>query len=230
MPDLRLMITPLLTEIPLGAPVRVELNLTNNSDSAVTIPARIDMKSTCIRGVVKDPSGTLRSFRSIIGCVDEEPLVELGPKKSVAKSLTLLRGGDGPLFPSSGVSEIAVTLRWALPSTGEAGPMPDAVVQGSTAVFITGANTGAHAKAAYKVLTTPDTHLVLALGGTHLSSGIEAIETAVGNDLLGPHWSVVNAKALAKVGRKEYGRKLLEGKEQCVMSVDEKKKLERLLK
>ncbi|KAH7114687.1 hypothetical protein EDB81DRAFT_920776 [Dactylonectria macrodidyma] len=230
MPDLRLKITPLLTEVPLGAPVRVELKLTNNSDTAVKIPARIDMKSTCIRGVVKDPSGTLRRFRSIIGCVDEEPLTELEPTKSVTKSLTLLRGGDGSLFPSSGVSEITVTLRWVLPSIGEAGPMPEAVVQGSTTVFITGANNGAHAKAAHKVLTTPDAVLALALGGTHLGSGIEAIETAVGDDVLGPHWSVVNAKALAKVGKKEYGRQLLEDKEKFVMSVDEKEKLEYLLK
>ncbi|KAL7916694.1 hypothetical protein GGI35DRAFT_466230 [Trichoderma velutinum] len=230
MPELQLMITPLLTEVPLGAPVRVEVKITNNSDAAVKIPARIDLKSTCIGGVVKGPSGTQRSFRSIIGCVDDEPLTDLEPKKSAIKSLTLLRGSEGSLFPSSGVYEIAVTLRWALPSTGEAGPMPQAVVEGNTTVLITGPHTDAHAKAAHKVLTTPDAHLVLAFGGTNLRSGIEAVEAAVRDDVLGPHWSVVNAKVLAKVGKKEYSRQLLKGKVQCVMTVDEKMKLERLLK
>jgi hypothetical protein len=230
MPDLKLELTPLLTEVPLGAPVRVQLKLTNNSDREVTIPARIDLKSTCLQGNVKDAHGTKRSFRSIIGCVDENPLTELGPKKSVTKSLTLLRGGDGALFPISGVSEISVALRWTLPSVGEAGPLPEAEVQGSTTVFITGAHSGAHAKAAHIVLTTPDAHLVLALGGTHMKLGLEAVETAVGNDVLGPHWSVVKAKALAKAGEKEYGRQHLGGKEKSIMSGDEKEKLQTLLK
>ena len=151
---------------------------------------------------MKDAYGTKRSFRLITGYVDENPLTELGPKKSVTKSLTLLRGGDRALFPICGVSEVSVTLRWALPSAGEADPLPEAEVQGNTTVFITGAHSGPHAKAAHMVLTTPDAHLVLALGGTHMKLGLEAVETAVGNDVLGPQWSVVKAKALAKAGKR----------------------------
>lgn len=227
-PDLKLEVSPLLTEVPLGAPVRVELKLTNNGTDNITIPARIDLKSSALRGVVKDANGTARGFRSIIGCVDEEPLTELKPKESAVKSLTLLRGGDGALFPITGVSEISVTLRWALPSD-EVKPLPEVVLQGSTTVFVTGAYTAAHAKAAHTVLTTPDAHLVLALGGTYLTGGFEAVEAAAGDGDLGPHWSVVKAKALAKEGKCDYGRKLLKGDKKCVMSDDEKKKLESLL-
>lgn len=230
MPELKLEVTPVLTEVPIGAPVRVELKLTNTSDVEVTIPGRIDLKSSCVHGVVKDASGTARSFRSIIGCVDEEPLTQLAPKDSVMKSLTLLRGGDGALFPMSGVSEISVTLRWDLPSAGEAGAQPSAIVIGSTTVFITGASSASHAEAAHKVLTCPDAHLVLALGSTHLTTGFEAVEAAVANDVLCKHWNVVKAKALAKAGKKENGTRLLGGKHECVMSHDEKKKLELLLK
>ena len=96
-------------------------------------------------------------------------------------------GGDGALFPISGVSEISVTLRWALPSAGETGLLPEAAVQGSTTVFVTGASTASHAKAAHKLLTTPNTHLVLALGGTHFKDGLEAVELGAGNDVLGKH-------------------------------------------
>ena len=229
-PDLELELIPLLNEVPIGAPVRVDIKLTNNSDAAVTIPARIDLKSTSLQGVVKDATGTERSFRSLIGCVDELPLTDLAPKESVTKSLTLLRGGDGALFPISGVSEISVTLRWALPSAGETGLLPDAAVQGSTTVFITGASSASHAKAAHKLLTTPDAHLVLALGGTHLMHGLEAVEMGVGNDVLGQHWNAIKAKALAKKGKREYGKQLFGGKEKSVMSGDEKDKLQRLLK
>jgi hypothetical protein len=179
---------------------------------------------------VKDAYGTKRSFRLITGCVDENPLTELGSKKSVTKSLTLLRGGDRALFPISGVSEDSVTLRWALPSAGEADPLPEAEVQGNTTVFITGAHSGPHAKAAHIVLTTPDAHLVLALGGTHMKLGLEAVETAVGNDVLGPQWSVVKAKALAKAVKKENGRQHLGGKKESIMSGDKKEKLQTLLK
>lgn len=228
-PDLKLEIKPLLTEVPLGAPVRVELKLTNTSETDhIAVPARIDLKSSALRGVVKDFNGTARGFRSIIGCGDEEPLSDLKPKESVIKSLTLLRGGDGALFPTTGVSRISFTLRWALP-LDKANPLPKVVVHGSTTVFVTEAHTAAHAKAAHKVLTTPDTHLVLALGGTHRASGFEAVETAVGDGDLGPHWSVVKAKALAKAGKCEYGRQLLKDNQKCVMSDDEKQKLEQLL-
>ncbi|KAH7400403.1 hypothetical protein BKA64DRAFT_481335 [Cadophora sp. MPI-SDFR-AT-0126] len=229
-PDLKLELTPLLEEVPIGAPVRVDLKLTNNSKVTVKVPARIDLKSTSLQGVVKDSTGTERSFKSLIGCVDELPLTKLEPEKSITQSLTLWRGGDGALFPISGVSEISVTLRWALPSAGETGLLPEAAVQASTTVFITGASTASHAKAAHKLLTTPDAHLVLAFGGTHLKDGFDAVEFGTGNDVLGKHWSAVKAKALAKDGKKEPGRQLLGGAQKPVMSDNEKDKLQLLLK
>jgi hypothetical protein len=76
--DLKHELTPLLTEVPLEAPIRVQLKLTN-SDREVTIPARIDLKSTCLQGNVKDAHGTKRGLRSIIRCVDETSLTELEP-------------------------------------------------------------------------------------------------------------------------------------------------------
>jgi hypothetical protein len=230
MPELKLELTPLRTELPLGAPVRIELKLSNKSDTTIPIPKRIDLKSNCIRGVVTDPSGKSRTFKSLFGCLDEEPLVDLKQKSSVTKSLTLLRGGEGALFPSSGISTITVQIRWALPSAGEAGPIPEAVVSGSTTVLVMGPHTGAHAKSAHKVLTSPDLQLLMALGGTHLTGGIEAVEAAMNCDVLAPHWNVVQAKSLAKTGNKQYGRDLLGREGECVMSHDEKQKLERLLK
>ncbi|KAH8588343.1 hypothetical protein B0O99DRAFT_677525 [Bisporella sp. PMI_857] len=230
MPELKLEVVPLLTEVPLGAPVRVQLKLTNTSDVEVTIPGRIDLKSSSVHGVVTDASGTARSFKSIIGCVDEEPLKQLAPNETVTSSLTLLRGGDGALFPMSGVSDISVTLRWGLPSAGEVGEQPLAIVIGSATVFITGASNSSHAKAAHQVLTSPDAHLVLALGATHLTDGTEAVEAALANDVLRKHWNAIKAKSLATSGKKEDSRKLLEGKHECVMSDAEEKKLNRLLK
>ncbi|KFY24778.1 hypothetical protein V491_02018 [Pseudogymnoascus sp. VKM F-3775] len=230
MPDLKLEVNPLLTEVPLGAPVRVELKLSNTGSTPVTIPARIDLKSSCIRGTVKDPSGTSRDFRSLVACIDKDPKRELEPGQSYSKCLTLLRGGDGALFPSSGVSEVTVCLRWALPSIGDAGPLPEAVVEGKTTVFVMGPMTAAHAKAAHKVLTTPDIHVLMVIGGNHLSKGTEALKIAVEDDVLGPHWTVVGAKIKAKGGDKEGAKRVLASRGPEVIAChDEEEKMKHLL-
>jgi hypothetical protein len=48
------------------------------------------------------------------------------------------------------------------------------------------------------VLSTPDAHLVLILGGDHLASGIEAVAAAVDNAVLRPHFGAIEAKRLAQ--------------------------------
>ncbi|KFZ22990.1 hypothetical protein V502_02538 [Pseudogymnoascus sp. VKM F-4520 (FW-2644)] len=213
MSDLKLEVNTLLTEVPLGAPVRVELKLSNTGSTPVTVPAKIDLKSSCVRGMVKDSSGTSRDFRSLIACMDEYPMRELELGQSFSRWLTLLRGGDGALFPNFGVSEITVCLRWAPPSMGDAGPLPEAAVEGKTTVFVTGHITPDHAKAAHKV------------------KGMEALSIAVKDDALGPHWKVVGAKIRAKGGDKEGAKRVLECKEgaSLIASYDEEKMMKLLL-
>lgn len=230
MPDLKLEVKPLLTEVPLGAPVRIELKLGNTGNTSVTVPAKIDLKSPCVCGMVKDSSGTSRDFRSLIACMDEYPMRELEPGQSFSRWLTLLRGGDGALFPSLGASEITVRLRWAPPSMGDVGPLPEAVVEGRTTVFVMGPVTPGHAKAAHKMLTTPDAHVLMVLGGNYLSKGIEALNIAVEDDVLGPHWRVVEAKMRAKGGDKEGAKRIFESKGAEVITChDEEKKMKHLL-
>ena len=48
------------------------------------------------------------------------------------------------------------------------------------------------------MLATPDAHLVLAIGGDHLEDGIEAIEAALDEPVLRPHFAVIEAKRLAR--------------------------------
>ena len=51
-----------------------------------------------------------------------------------------------------------------------------------------------HAKAARKILSTPDALLVLAIGGDHLQDGIDAIQSCLDNKVLRPHFAFVEAK------------------------------------
>jgi hypothetical protein len=99
-------------------------------------------------------------------------------------------------------------------------------------VLVTGPKDASHAAAAHKLLTSPDAHLVLVLGGDHLEDGISAIQAALEDDTLRPHYAAVEAKRLATrfEDRKPditAARKLVNGK--SVVTDSEKQKLQKLL-
>ncbi|KAI9765622.1 MAG: hypothetical protein M1839_005416 [Geoglossum umbratile] len=198
-PDLKLEVKPVLTEVPLGAPVRVELKLTNNSKSPIEVPESIGFESPYISGTVTSAAVAPRTFKPFVCCTDSSSTVTLNPedateKRSLASSLTLLRGAGGALFPVSGVSEIKVTLNWPLQGT-----QSRCVVTGSATVFVTTAIDASHASAAHKMLTTPDAYVLLVLGGdcNGLKDGKDAINLATNDGTLYPHYAAVKAKCLA---------------------------------
>jgi predicted Zn-dependent protease len=188
---LALQVTPLNDVLPIGAPARFEISLTNQSDLLLPAPASLQMKSGFVSGRVTDPSGTVRSFSSIVICVEEVPLSYMQPGDVRTESLTLLRGGDGALFPIAGAYTVDVDVTWDL-NGGHVG------VTGSTNVYVTGAQTDSHARAALKILSTPDTLLSLAITGDHLVEGNEAIQAALADKTLNPHFAYVEAKRLAQ--------------------------------
>lgn len=188
---LELQVKPLNDVLPIGAPARFEISLTNVSDYLLPAPASLQMKTGFVSGRVTDPSGTVRSFRSIIVCVEDVPLAYMQPGDVRTESLTLLRGGDGALFPIAGAYTVDVEVSWDL-NGGHVG------VSGTANVFVTPAQTDSHAKAALKVLSTPDTLLSLVLTGDHLTEGNEAIQTALQDDVLNPYFAYVEAKRLAQ--------------------------------
>jgi hypothetical protein len=186
-PDgVELEVEPLLTAVPIGAPVRVELRLSNRGDGA--IPADLSLDAGFVSGTVTDPSGTTRSFGSLLACADGQRLADAD---LVPGSMTLLRGGEGALFPLPGAHTVDVDVRWDLDGV----PMR---VSGSGAVMVTAAVDSAHAAAALAVLTAPDALLTLALGGDHLPEGQAAIATALECEVLRPHFAYVEAKRVAR--------------------------------
>jgi hypothetical protein len=228
-PGLELRVIPLEghAEVPLGAPVRVELALKNGDTYALPIPTDLSLKSPHVSGTVTDPAGVARSFRSIFCCDRADTgLNDLAPGAETLASLTLLRGGDGALFPSSGVHKVSVDITW---STADA---LLCAIQASTTVMVTPPLSASHAAAAHKLLATPNTHLVLVLGGDHFTDGVEAVQQALKDKVLKPHYASVEAKRQASgyFGRKadcNTARDLICG-DGCVMSVAERKKLNKL--
>jgi hypothetical protein len=190
-PGLRLSVEPLLDSVPLGAPIRVRLTLTNDGDEPAEVPAEISLGSGFVRGEVVDPSGAKRSFDPLVLCVDAEEFRTLAPGTAITNSLTLLRGGQGALFPAPGLYQIRAEAHWDL------GGM-DASVTGEGSVLVSSVVDEAHGRAALHVLSTPDAHLTLVLGGDHLTEGIDAIQDALQNPVLRPHYEFIEAKRLAQ--------------------------------
>jgi hypothetical protein len=196
-PNLELRVTPVLESVPLGAPVRVNLELVNKTSYAIPAPISIGLKSEFVSGTVTDPSGTTRNYAPLIRFVEEQEIKMLAPDASVLDSMTLLRGGQGSLFPAPGIYHIAVQAMWEIAGV----PVS---VSGAANVMVTPVVNDSHASAALKVLNEPDTLLVLAIGGDHLDKGIQAIQAALEDQTLRPHYAYIEAK---RVGRKFKNRK-----------------------
>lgn len=221
-----LKVESLLPQTPIGAPVRVKVTLTNRSDVALEVPDGIALKSEHVIGRVRDPAGTARTFQSVFRCVEDHSHRILKPGQSMSDDLTLLRGNDGALFPSSGLHVVEVDVVWEMDS------MPVSV-SAKTAVMITPAIDDSHAQAAIKTLTTPDLLLTLAIGGDHITEGKEALETAMQDKILAPHYAVTTAK---NVGRRFGKRKaditaaLLACSHKAVMSTSEARSIATIAK
>lgn len=194
---LELEVEPLLDAVPIGAPVRVRLTLTNRSDTPVETPESLSLKTEHVTGRVVDPSGSPRSFRSLMRCIEEEEVAVLEPGASLTHDLTLLRGADGALFPAPGLHRVEVDVAWDM------GGMP-VKVTGSSALMVTPPRDEKHASAALTTLSSPDLLLTLALGGDHLDDGVKALQAAMEDPTLAPHFGVIEAK---RVGRRFRDRK-----------------------
>lgn len=184
-------VTPLLGEVPLGAPVRVGVALVNRGEQPIRVPATLSLKSDFVSGSVADPAGSVRSFRTMVHCIEDRPFRVLQPGERLEDSMTLLRGAEGALFGVPGIHDVRVEVHWEIDGMV-------AHAAGSTTVMVTAAVDARHAEAAHKVLATPDLHLVLALGGDHLDEGLAALDAALGSAVLRPHFAAVAAKRLAR--------------------------------
>lgn len=184
---LELKVKPLLDSVPLGAPVRLKLTLTNRSDAPIETPHSLSLKDEHVSGVVRGPSQAARTFRSVMRCTEAHPSRVLQPGESLAEDMTLIRGREGALFPASGLHDIVVDVLW------EVDGIP-VRVSGAASVVVTPPLDQSHADAAQKTLSEPDLLLTVAIGGDHLEEGNAALAAAMQDPTLAPHFAVIAAK------------------------------------
>ena len=187
---LKLDVKSLLEVVPLGAPVRVEYRLSNRGRRVVEGPGSLNVRDGAVRGRVVDPAGVERAFLPLIRCIDADETRDLQPKERLSHGITLLRGGQGALFPMSGVHRIILQVTWR---TGDG----VATVSGETSVMVTGPETHQHAVAAHRMLSVPNAMLTLVLGGDHLKDGVSTIHRALDCQQLSEHVAWIEAKRLA---------------------------------
>lgn len=223
---LELEVSALNEVVPMGAPVRVNFSLINRSDQEQLVPGSLSMKTGHVSGRVIDPLGASQNFATIHHYTLDIMPQTLAPGKCNSHSVTLLWGSEGPLFPTSGYYRIILELKWNLEGV-------QIRLAGSTGIMVTAPTDDEHARAALKVLSTPDTLLSLAIGGDHLEIGNEVIRAAIGHPVLKPHYSLIEAK---RVGQRYFNRKpdLKEAAdivdEETVMSPAEVKRLAKILR
>jgi hypothetical protein len=223
---LQLNVTPVREVFPLGAPVRLDFTISNISHTEMEIPADLSMKKADVYGFVTDPAGTKRSFSPLMHCADLDEMQVLKPGKNAGDSVTLLRGKEGPLFRQAGYHTIELNVAWDINGI----PVN---VKGNCSVMVTPATEDEHAKVAKAIFDNADTHLVLVLGGDHLTDAVRVIQQALDNKVLRPHYAYIEAK---RVGKPFGARKAQKDKAKSILQKDavlnnvEKQKVPDLLK
>jgi hypothetical protein len=148
-----LAVRPLRPKVPWGAPVRLQLRLTNTSSVTLPGPARLGLSAGSVAGRVIGPDGRLQIFAAV-SPVDSVGTADLAPGKSLYQGETLLRGPQGALFPVPGRYRIEVEAGWVGP-----GGIPR--VGGHCEILVTPPRNRRHNRVALDLLSSPDLSILL---------------------------------------------------------------------
>jgi hypothetical protein len=196
--NFELTISPLVEQVPIGAPVRIKLRLANQNSEARPAP-RLELKTGHLWGHVIDPDGTSRDFWPVTHPEDVMKLSMLEANKADNGSITLLRGSGGPLFPTPGEHRVVVDLFWR--DKGK-----NVALRAETKVTVTPPRDQSHYLAAQRLLQSRDSLINLAITGDYVGEDNQAINAAFYNEVLGPHLAIIRLKYLLR-GRFRGGAK-----------------------
>ncbi len=182
-----------LPGFPLGAPVRLEVTLNNESGRDIEAPPGEDEYELPIRGRVIGPDGIARSFGPANRCREGLPTQRLPNGEQRKGSVVLFDGRDGVLFPVAGryIVDLAMQVR--------AGSV---FTLAATHVVIvkqpTNEETLRRSKA---LLREPQFRAFLKVGGQGFPRALRLLnETIESNGELTPHYRAVEADRRARFG------------------------------
>jgi len=177
--------------LPLAAPVRLQLKLTNTTDHSIQVPADLSFKNGNFSGIVTQlETKAVRTFKPLVSYIYQRPeLIDLEPNHSISPDLMLLSGGDGPLFPKPGSYQIDLTIVWET----EERRIVQSVI---TPVTIAKPKDKTSVES---ILNEPDILLALVIGDNdYTNKGVEAIQKGFANKDLKRHYAAILARLVAK--------------------------------
>jgi hypothetical protein len=187
--NLQFEIKPYRESVPLGAPVRILTELWNIGETPLKVP-KLRLKAGNIYGQVESRSKQVRTFQALSGPDDELGMETLEKRTSVKGSLTLLGGPEGALFPGPGSYKVTVCLQ-----VYRRGGYIE--LKKSTEVRVEPYIDDKQRRVA-ELLLNSGPALVNFVIGDGLAEGEQAINLALNNPILGPHYAVVSLKRLCR--------------------------------
>lgn len=148
-----LLAKPLRRLVPLGAPVKLQLRLTNRSGGPLPAPDTLSLADGSVTGRVIGPGSQVQTF-SAAAPYDFLDTQELPQGHSLFHGETLWRGPKGPLFPTPGFYRIEVEAGWV-------GPGGIARVSTHCEVLVTLPRKRCHERGALAVLSSDDIAILL---------------------------------------------------------------------
>jgi hypothetical protein len=187
--NLQFEIKPYRENVPLGAPVRILTELKNIGEMPLKVP-KLRFKAGNIYGQVESRSKQVRTFQALSGPDDELGMETLDRGSSVKGSLSLLGGPEGALFPAPGSYTVTVSLQ-----VYRRGGYIE--LKKSTEVRIEPYIDEKQRRIA-ELLLNSGPALVNFVIGDGLSEGEQAVNLALNNPVLGPHYAIVSLKRLCR--------------------------------
>lgn len=222
---LSLQVLPLAPAVPLGAPVRLTLRIHNRGAQALPLPQRIALESGTLSGQVRSHGGQVRRIGTEAQRIAHNPLQPLAPNAHIEVDVLLLSGPDGALFASPGLHEVTVHLHYLVAGV----PL---CLTGNGSIMVGSALDGAHSLAAHQVLSSRELPILCDVLGDHLSEGRSALQAALAQPVLRPHFLAIEAARLAtpffeRQADHSVAHQCLQGN--CVLSQSERQRLQRLV-
>lgn len=222
-----LLVSPLRLVLPLGAPLRLHLRLSNRTSAPLAGPKALGLSDGFVSGRVIGPEGTARVFLTA-KVIEGQQLDEVDPSKPIFDALTLLRGTDGPLLPSPGRYVVEVNAIW----TNEGHLLG---VSGRTTVLVIPPPDDAEARIALTVLDAPEimVPLLFRTNPEHIDhalsrfvrGGLQVLRMALHSPVLRPHYGVVEAKRHAEEARPRLDRAAVWIRDDTLMTYHEASQL-----
>ncbi len=185
---------PVRGTFPFGTPVRLNLKLLYRKikgieQSPLQMPADFGLTTGNVTiSVRKKFRREVHRVQPMLHACNHQSFIELQPGDSIYQYYTLLYGNNKALFPEPGKYKIEITTKFRLKGG------PQITLNRIVSVEIIQPLNLEQERITKKILKTPALAQLLVFGGDHLQNEILFLQEILNNDVLGPHFAIIEAR------------------------------------